>query len=160
MWDFFTNVIFPAAIAGGFGAIGWVATNFFAAPLLKFYRTRTLVHESLIFTANVASFSEKEEIQSARTELRRHASAIFALSATAPRQITNFLLKRGYNLELAAKGLIGFSNSVELDDGSKAIHRNQIEVGFHFPRTYSDDEIREIRIANRTRHPKPSHKCN
>ena len=53
MWSFLGNVIVPAAVAGIFGVVSWIVINFFADPLLSFYRRRRAIHESLLYVANI-----------------------------------------------------------------------------------------------------------
>jgi hypothetical protein len=145
------STLLTAGVSAVAGVLAWVVVNFFADPLLEFRRQRKAIHESLFFTANVASFSKKEEIESARSELRRHAAALSALWATAPWSTKQWLNWRGYNVANAATSLTGFSNSIELEEGSKAIHRHRIEKGLGFALSYTDEEMRDVVKANRER---------
>jgi hypothetical protein len=99
----------------------------------------------------VADFSKTEVIENAESELRRHAAALQALWATASLPVKRWLLWRGYNVESAAANLTGFSNSLRLKEGEKAIHRNHIEKGLRFARSYTDEEMRDIIKARRER---------
>jgi hypothetical protein len=105
---------------------------------------RKAVYESLFFTANVGKISSDDHIASAITELRRHAAALSALWITAPLCVQKYLLWKGYKVESASSGLIGFSNTIDKVDGSRAIHRYDVETGLRFPMSYTDG-IREIR---------------
>jgi hypothetical protein len=152
--DTFTNTILAAAISAVVGVCAWIGTNFLVDPLLEFGRRRRAIHESLFFTANVANFSKAEAIENAEVELRRHAAALDALWATASFPVKKWLLWRGYDVKNAAANLTGFSNSLRLEDGEKAIHRNLIEKGLRYARSYTDEEMQGI-IRARREHRRP-----
>ena len=147
----FAAPLVTAAVSGAVGVIAWIVTNFFAEPLLEFRKLRKAVHESLFFYANVGSISTDKSKELAATELRKLGAALTALWVTAPK-ITKFCISScGYNVELASSDLFGLSNSIHLEEGSKAIHRHRIEKGLRLPMSYSDQEIRDIREENRRR---------
>jgi hypothetical protein len=143
--------VVPALISGFAGVCAWVAANFFAAPLIEFRNLRKAVHQSLLFNANVGDISTDERIDSAMTELRGYAAALNALWVTAPLAVKKYLLWSGYNVDSATSGLTGLSNSIHLQEGSRAIHRHRIEKGLCLPMSYTDAEIREVIQEHRRR---------
>jgi len=151
MCDGFSSTLLAAAISGIAGVCAWVATNFFAEPLLDFRKLRKAIHESLFFNANVGNVSKDESVESASIDLRKFAAALNAFWVTAPRIVKSYLLRCGYNVELASSNLVGFSNSIHLEEGSRAIHRHRIEKGLRLPLSYSDEEIRDVIAENRRR---------
>jgi hypothetical protein len=152
VWYSLVNVLLPAAISGFAGVCAWIVTNFFAEPLLEFRKLRKAVHESLFFNANVGSISREISIETASIDLRKFAAALNAFWVTAPAIVKNYLSRSGYNVEAASFNLVGFSNSIHLEEGSRAIHRHRIEKGLRLPMSYSDEEIRSVIEENRRRH--------
>jgi hypothetical protein len=149
--DFLANTVVPASVSAIAGVVAWIATNFFAAPLVEFRNLRKAVHESLFYNENVGDVSTDERINSATAELRRHAAALNALWVTAPLIVKKYLLWRRYNVESASSSLTGFSNSIHLQDGSRAIHRHRIQKGLRLPVDYTDVEMNGIIEENRRR---------
>jgi hypothetical protein len=119
------------------GVAAWVMTNFFAEPLLYFYRRRRAVRESLLYAANVnAEVSPSETYLATYDELRRHAAAFDALEETAPSLIKGCFRIRKYDLQAASAGIIGFSNSLSSSDGSRARFRAEIRNALRFSRDF------------------------
>jgi len=143
MWDFIISVVLPAIGTAAVGVMAWVVTNFVADPLLQFHRQRRAIHESLFFTANVGQGTNEADFNSAVDELRRHAARLDALRQTAPRLVQACFGRRGYDLELASRAIVGLSNNLRNRDEMK-IERNDIEKALRFRRTYTDDQIKRI----------------
>lgn len=127
------------------GGAGWLATSFFAKPFLDFLRLRGRVHEEIIFTANIgAMVVHTTDYDKAVDALRRLGAKVQAMNVTDSRALRMFLRVRGYDLAKAGGGLIGLSNSLAKDDGSRALHRNSIQVGLKLPRDYDDKILGQI----------------
>jgi hypothetical protein len=113
--------------------IAWIVTNFFAEPLLSFYKRRRAIHESLLYSANVShDVSSKEDYLAVYAKLRRHAAAINALEETAPALIKYWLHIRKFNLKVAGTALIGLGNSLSSDDGVRGKFRRQLQKALRF----------------------------
>ena len=133
------------------GAAGWFLTNFFAKPVLTFYDLRKSVHEELIFTGNLTSTgvslgnsSDQQHAQPYRA-LRRFGAQLAALEVSMVEPAKSFLKSHGYDLASAASGLISLANLLSTSiQGSRVGPRNQVEVALKLPRTYSDEDIRQI----------------
>ena len=151
MCDGLTSTLLAAAVSGVAGVLAWIVTNFFAEPLLEFRKLRKAVHESLFFNANVGSISKGESIDVASVDLRRYAAALNAFWVTAPNVVKAYLARCGYNVEGASSNLVGFSNSIHLEEGTRAIHRYRIEKGLRLPLSYTDEEIQDVIAENRRR---------
>jgi hypothetical protein len=124
------NSLAPVVISAIAGVSAWVGTNFFAEPLLQFYKRRRSVRESLLYVANLDR--EIKGYDEAYNELRRHAAALDALDETAPYLVKLYLKARGYDLAGAAIGLIGFANSIGSHDGSRGVFRGRVRKALKF----------------------------
>ena len=142
------EILFSMLLTAMVAVAAWFVAHFVGNPFIKFYSLRERIHQSLFFTANVGT--DDPRFDKAVEELRRHAAALDALLVTLPRFPKWFLNRRGYKLAEAVSGITGPSNSLGITEGEKAIHRNKIELGLKFPRTYTDDDINKI-IARLTR---------
>lgn len=116
------------------GVLGWFATHFFARPLLKAYDYREKAHGLTFYTANVLP-DDGEKYKDAVAELRRLAAQMGALSTVMPWYCWRILVYAHIDLGGAAGGLTGLSNSLGSTDGSKKVHRNQVEKALNFPLT-------------------------
>jgi hypothetical protein len=126
-----STIVVSAAVA----VVTWIAANFFAEPLLSFYKRRRMVRESLLYVANVRNDISKPEVYDAVcNELRRHAAAIEALDETAPSLIKFWFRKKNYDLREASDALIGFSNELSSTDGSRAKFRDRIQSALRYSR--------------------------
>ena len=126
--------MWPAIASFSFGILGWLAISFFAKPYLDFLILRGQVHEEIIYTANVGSLAmNTPDYYKAVESLRRLAARVKAAKVSASRPLGWFLSFRGYDLEKAGTGLIGLSNSLATDDGSRGIHRNSVQAGLKLP---------------------------
>jgi len=137
-----------------FGAVGWLITHLIANPLLTVWRLRAEVPEVIFKTANVGAsgrLPEEEEWKEARDLLRGLAARIIAANAIALPFVRWSLLRGGIDLQKAAQGLTGLSNSITATDGSRALHRAAIERALRLPRTDSDEYIRSIEETLRAR---------
>jgi hypothetical protein len=129
--DFLTNTIVPGSISAIAGVCAWVGANFFAEPLLNFYRRRRSIREAILYVANIDA-SRKEAYDAAYEELRRHAASLDALDETAPAAVKAWLRWRGYDLPSATKGVIGFSNSLGSYDGTRGVFRERLRKALLF----------------------------
>jgi hypothetical protein len=89
------------------GSIAWIATQFFASPLVRFVEITRNAHELLFYTANVFR-RDDPRFEKAVDDLRRVAAQISALEATIPALLRWFLHRLGYDLNRAT-GLYGLS---------------------------------------------------
>jgi hypothetical protein len=55
-----------------------------------------------------------------------------------------FLAWTGFDLTQAGKGLIGLSNSLHLQDGSRAVQTNWVQKGLKLPRDHTDDLLKTV----------------
>jgi hypothetical protein len=125
------NTILTVAVSAIAGVCAWVGANFFAEPLLQFYKRRRAVRESMLYSANVDA-SRKELYDATYEELRRHAAALDALDETAPKVVKMWLRRRGFDLTAATSGILGFSNSLGSYDGSRGVFRDRIRKALRF----------------------------
>lgn len=132
------------------GVGGWLLTGFFGKPLLDFINLRSLVHEEIIFTGNIGGKVEGEvkydeaARDKAANSLRRLAAKVLAAEASAWFPLRWCLSRWGYDLVKAGSGLIGLSNSLISNDGSRGVHRHSIQDALKLPRDRADDYLRAI----------------
>ena len=125
------SVFVPTATSAVAGVYAWIGVNFFAEPLLNFYKRRRAIRESIIYAANVDK-DRRDIYDSTYEELRRHAVALDALNETAPKVVKGWLRWRGFDLSGAATALFGFSNSIGSYDGSRDVFRQRIRKALRF----------------------------
>jgi len=113
------------------GVFAWVATNFFAEPLLYFHKRRRAIRETMLYAANVGE-GQPDIYNATYDELRRHAAAMDALDETAPRAVKALLGWQGFSMSEAKTGLIGFSNNLATYDGSRGVFRERIRKALLF----------------------------
>jgi len=131
------------------GIVGWLATSFFAKPLLDFLNLRSQVLEEMFFTANVDD-ENMTVYESAKESLRRLGAKVQATDVRALRPLRWFLSKWGYNLGMAGSGLIGLSNSLNVS--GRHLHADKIEKGLRLPRTSADEFLDEVKQEIRNPH--------
>jgi hypothetical protein len=139
MWSAIASVLL--------GVLGWGATSFFAKPLVDFLNLKKLVHEEITFTANIGAMvadTRAEAFDNGVDALRRLGAKIQATAETDSAVLRWFLSRRGYDLTKTSHGLIGLSNSLHSDDGSRALHTNSIQVGLKLRRSYTDDVLKGV----------------
>ena len=136
------NIMTPLLMGMIGGVLSWFATNFLGNPLAEFYRLRRQIQASLVYYANVPpvvgvggdprEHPSWEYYREASDTFRRHATNIGSLAVSHP-LINRVLSIRGYRLELAASGLIGYSNTLgdreARSSGEVASNRGDIEKG-------------------------------
>jgi len=132
------------------GVLGWVVASFFGKPLIEFLDLRRKVHEEIVYTGNVGFMDLQDEKQRARYDeavenLRRLGAKVQAIDVAATTPLRFVLLKVGFNLEQAGRGLIGLSNSLHLRDGGRMMQTAWIQNGLKLPRDFTDEQIRESR---------------
>jgi hypothetical protein len=115
----------------GLGAIGWLATNFVARPLLRVYELRERVWEELLFTANVTVF-EGDDYAASVGMLRRFAAQASAIDRAWPPYMRRLLRWREIDLAAAARALLGLSNTLGTSVGAPADFRDQLERALSF----------------------------
>jgi hypothetical protein len=145
MAEFIWTTVLPGIGTIALGALGWLAANFFGEPLLRFWRVRREIHESLIFTAAISDASLPGASGAAVVELRRHSARLTALWVAASPTVQRWWKSRAYNLPVAASGLIGLSNSLSDVSGNRAVFTYQVQNGLRLPLDYTEDQIRAIR---------------
>jgi len=125
------SALLTIAVSAFAGVLAWVGTNFFAEPLLSFYKRRRAIRESMLYAANVDA-TRPDVFDATYEELRRHAAAMDALDETAPRAVKALLSRQGFNMSEAKTGLIGFSNSLATYGRSREIARDRIRKALRF----------------------------
>ena len=150
MLSFLIQTILPVCITAAIGGIGWFITNMLIGPWRDFLQLRKEIHEAVIFTANVFP-TVPDGLQSPVARDERHIQAIHEIRQLAARlQAANhsfwklhrwYAAKRGYDLDLAGKSMIGLSNSTG-DLALIATHR--VEKGLKLPVSLSDDVVQEM----------------
>jgi hypothetical protein len=150
MWSVVGPVLATFVLAVVSGAIGWLATSFFAKPFVEFLTLRNQVHEELVFTGNVGQMTAHREAEHAKAAdaLRRPGAKMQAMDATvragsskgaavlwvAQAPLRWFLSNLGFDLAAAGRSLIGLSNA--LTDPKRADHIAKIEAALKLPPTY------------------------
>src|SRR5713101_3981647 len=92
------------------GALGWMATNFIARPILRAYELRERVWEELLVSANV-SVLDGEHYARGVENLRRCAAQASALDVAWPRVLRWVLKTLRLDLREAGTALLGLSNT-------------------------------------------------
>ena len=92
------------------GALGWVATNLIARPLLHAHEIREKAWEEILMTADTSSL-DGHQIEPARIALRRLAARASALDAAWPSPLRWLLRALRIDLREASAGLLGLSNT-------------------------------------------------
>jgi hypothetical protein len=106
------------------GALGWIATNFVARPILRVYDLRERVWEELLVSANLSIFDAGRYEQTVEN-LRRCAAQASALYVAWPGLLRWVLWTLGFDLQLAAENLLGLSNTCGRDGSGPADYRSQ-----------------------------------
>lgn len=85
------------------------------------------MHEEIVFTGNTGPMTTGTPNHDKAIEsLRRLGARVQATNVSAQPLLRWFLSKRGYDLVVAGRALIGLSNSLEIIDGrSRCINRIQ-----------------------------------
>jgi len=123
--------LLTTAVSAVAAVIAWIGTNFFAEPLLYFFKRRRAIRETMMYAENVVA-DQPDVFNATREELRRHAAAMCALDETAPRAVKAFLGWQQFNMSEAKTGLIGFTNNLANYDGSRAAFRDRIRKALRF----------------------------
>lgn len=142
--------IFIAALVALFG---WFLFNFFGSPLVRIFKMRDEIQSFLIRNDNLSAVDEfdtsrkshpsYEHSLEAAKESRRLASELRAL-ALVHRGLSNMLSSLvGFDLECAAGGLIGYSNTLAetkyRKSGEFAANRQIVEDGLKLDRKIPED---------------------
>ena len=138
------------------GVAGWFGTHFIGRPIVKFYEIRSASIEAMHFTASARFLDPTkhgERIEIARTELRRCASRLVALQHDASPSTARYLRWRGYDIDLAAKGLTGLSNSIIPEVHPWVFQASFVERGFRLPLTHTSEELKTYRKLDELREP-------
>ena len=149
--------VIPAVVSLTVTLVVWFAANFLGQPFIRFYRMRDEVQSSLILYANVSPVYERSDPREhpdwdhfleAQGTLRRLASQLKALALNHHR-LNRFLASLGYQLEEAASGVIGFSNTLADPKarrrGELASNRDLIERSLKFRLTFPEGvNVRDI----------------
>jgi hypothetical protein len=123
------GVLFPVAL----GAIGWWVTNWLGNPLLRAYRLRSEAVELIFQTVNVGSRSDPDQVNEAQSLLRSLGARLLATHASAIAPVRALLRLLSLDLIGAANASLALSNSFGQDDGSRAVHRRDIEIALALP---------------------------
>src|SRR5258706_14020263 len=90
------------------GALGWVAANLVAKPILRAYELREKAWEEMLIIADLSPL-EGDQFEGSRNVLRRLAAQASAIDAAWPRQLRWLLKHLRLDLLEASAGLLGLS---------------------------------------------------
>jgi hypothetical protein len=111
------------------GALGWIATNLIARPILHAYEIREKAWEEMLMMADTSAF-DGDQIEPARTALRRLAARASALDAAWPSPLRWLLKRLQLDLREASAGLLGLSNTFVFSaDAAAYRHRACLALG-------------------------------
>ena len=163
-WHMF-NMLWPlfSGLGGILGVtVGWFVLNFLGKPFLEFLTLRKEIQEDLIYLSNVyppsqQTFHEGTEedyqnevtkFRDARDKMRQLGSRMISFSTFLTKPLP-YILQRwmGYDLDVAARNLLGLSTEFETIDIT--IRRYRIEVALRLP--HSEEKMARLLIAQRTR---------
>jgi hypothetical protein len=121
--------ILTAIIGIASGAFGYWFSTFSIQPILRYLEIRSKIHRDFIYYAQVVNAEglneEMQRLYRERVLANRNSSAsLSAAYLELPRWYRNYLVNKGLQPDVAAKHLIGFSNTTEYDkshDYQKAI---------------------------------------
>lgn len=136
-WSFLLERVAPVLGTLAVGAVGWYGTHYIVRPWLEFRELRKLVHESLIFFANVRDRAYDKRYGDAETEFRKLAAKLSALNVSTSPLVARLFSIRGYDLPAAASALIGLSNQLDDTTGERAGLRFDIEKALRLPLTFA-----------------------
>lgn len=129
--------LITALIGVGSGAIGYWFTTFSVQPILRYLKVRSRIHADFIYYAQVIKADhlndEMQVLHRQKILANRRASA--DLSATyieLPFWYRRLLQLRGQNPEIAARNLIGYSNTTDYDNAHD--HEERIKKSLNLPR--------------------------
>jgi hypothetical protein len=112
------------------GGIGWLGTNFFATPLLDFYKLRKQVDEEVNRTRDIWLAASTADHDKAAGSLRDLGAKVRSTKTTASLLLRFYLFLLGYNLDKAGVSLIGLSDSLRDPDPALRYHYvDSIQVG-------------------------------
>ena len=114
------------------GALGWLATNFVARPILRAHELREKVWEELLVSANVSLF-EAGLYERTAESLRRCAAQASALDVAWPSTLRWVLRLLRIDLREAAMGLLGFSNTFGRPNPDSAGFLRQAAASLRLP---------------------------
>jgi hypothetical protein len=127
------------------GVGGWLVTSFFGKPFVEFLELRKQVHEEIVYTDNIGLMQlSTPDYDVAVASLRRLGAKVQAIDAAAAWPLRPFLNYMGYDLPTAGRGLVGLSNSLAQQDGSRAVQKSWVQTGLKLPRDYTDEQLKQI----------------
>jgi hypothetical protein len=115
------------------GALGWIATNFIARPILRAYELRERVWEELLVSANVSVFDGADYSRGVEN-LRRCAAQASALDVAWPPILRCVLHTLRLDLREATTALLGLSNTFGVSGRPDAsLYRRQAGKALRLP---------------------------
>jgi hypothetical protein len=115
------------------GALGWIATNFIARPILRAYELRERVWEELLVSANV-SILDGDDYSRGVENLRRCAAQASALDVAWPSILRWVLHMMRLDLHEATTALLGLSNTFGVSGSADAMfYRRQAGRALRLP---------------------------
>ncbi|WP_139189069.1 hypothetical protein [Thalassobaculum litoreum] len=143
-------------LALALGGVGWITFHLFGAPYTDLRQLRRESYEALIFTANVGSWlldhdedgnlyrPDGPEILRVHSEdLRRLSVKVTAADEMATGAVRYFVRTcHGWDPELAARGLMALSTSLQEPFGVRAPERFRVEKGFRLPHEMNEEDVR------------------
>jgi hypothetical protein len=135
-----------SGFVGGF--IAWFCSNYLGRPLIRFLDLRAEAHTFLYYYANI-KFDRpphSRNVEDAQKCFRWLASRLDALRTSSLRLILFLLRLRGYDLESAATGLTGLSNTLAPDcEDDATSFRVQAQRALRLPVDPEDQEMVDLR---------------
>jgi hypothetical protein len=115
------------------GALGWIATNFVARPILRAYELRERVWEELLVSANVSVFDGDDYARGVEN-LRRCAAQASAFDVAWPVVLRWVLHTLRLDLREATTALLGLSNTFGVTgSGDALLYRRQAGKALRLP---------------------------
>jgi hypothetical protein len=119
------------------GAIGGIATwlfvDFVTRPLRQFYQMRAEIFERIQYYGNLPTHEPGASLETGEAErpieamnaLRQLSTRMMSFAATEAPAV--WLLRQcGYDPIQAGRALIGYSNTIMMQGGERAIHRKKV----------------------------------
>src|SRR5271165_4239877 len=117
------------------GATGYWINTFWMKPILQYRELRIMVFADFIFYAQVVNAEMLNENMQKLYEdrilsNRRHSANLAACLCELPSWYRFWLHRTGQSPEIAARSLIGYSNTTDFDDARKVMNVIKKSLGF------------------------------
>jgi hypothetical protein len=114
------------------GAATWFFADFFVRPIRRFWQIRAEIVERMNLFGNLPTHergadlkADAERAEETMNTFRQLGGRMLSFATTET--IAMWLVRCfGYDPERAARHLIGYSNTIMIKDGERAVHREEI----------------------------------